>query len=58
MFLFSTFLRSQKAAIDIPLLIFTVYLRALVLDVITILDGKIKVSTGEQKCQQMNGSLD
>lgn len=60
MFLFSTFLRSLKLVIDITLFIFTIYLDTWVLDVITIviMDGKIKVSIGEQECQQVSGSLD
>lgn len=59
-FLFSTLLRSLKPVIDITLFIFTIYLSTLVSDVITIVltDGKIKVSIGEQECQQVNGSLD
>lgn len=59
-FLFSTLLRSLKPVIDITLFIFTIYLGTLVSDVITIVltDGKIKVSIGEQECQQVNGSLD
>lgn len=59
-FLFSTLLRSLKPVIDITLFIFTIYLGTLFSDVITIVltDGKIKVSIGEQECQQVNGSLD
>lgn len=45
---------------DITLLFFIIYLGTLVLDVITIVitNKKIKMSTGEQECQCVNGSLD
>ena len=59
-FLFSTFQWSLKPVVDIILLIFTIYLSTLVLDVIPIVitNEKIKMSTGEEECQCVSGSLD
>lgn len=59
-YLFGLFQWSLKPVMDITLLIFTIYPGTLLLDVITIVitNEKIKMSTHEQECQCVSGSLD